>query len=265
LDRFDYELGLAAGLSAVVVGFAAFFNILQSSLQIIGVGTAISLGLGAVRLRSERRENQRRIRNERILRLMPTVYNPLWKWAKTNKREMAKYDPDELYNPVQGPPDLEVEGDFAAIVGDTLKQTVQDAVSIHLRYSQLWEKVRKEYWDALQSEMNKHGIGDDLSQVSLRIGQQNFPLQYAPFNYTLKWMREAIATAPQVFLAYPKAPNNQIPCPDDVLNTVKNPQDLPSFKEFLEAKGRLASLMDSLIALLSDALAEGEKDWKLAG
>jgi len=103
LDRFDYELGVLAGVPAAAVLIASFFNVLQGSLQVIGAGTVISIILSAFRFRSERAENQRRIRNERILRLMPSVYNPLWKWATTSKREMAKYASDDLYNALQGP------------------------------------------------------------------------------------------------------------------------------------------------------------------
>jgi hypothetical protein len=123
--------------------------------------------------------------------------------------------------------------------------------------------VRSEYWNKLQEELTQHGVDADFAQVSLRIGQLNYPLQYAPFNYTLKWIRDALSTTPQTYLVYPKAPNNQIPCPDDILRTVKNPQGLPSFKQYLETKEKLAGLMDSLIILLSDALANGEKDWRL--
>jgi len=44
---------------------------------------------------------------------------------------------------------------------------------------------------------------------------------------------------------------------------VQTPQELASFGEFLATKNKLAELFDSLIALLSGALANGEPDWKL--
>ena len=259
MERYDYGLSLVAGVGAFLVVLASFYNLLQSSIQIIGLGTAFSIGLAAFRFRSDRNENRRRIRNERILRSMPTVYNPLWKWATTTKREMRKLIPDELYSPLQGPPDLSVEGDFAAIVGDTLKGTAEKTVATYELYSQLSSKLRTEYSNKLQSELTQHGISTPLEQVSLRVGQVNWPIQMAPWYYTLKGMREIIAPVKEVFLICP----NQIPCPEDIVKTVQTPQELPSFEDFQNAKMRLMGLLDSLISLLSEALAKGEPDWKL--
>jgi len=56
MDNTDWGVSLAAFFAAVIVLAGAFFDLLQSGLQIIGIGTAVSLVIGTSRFLYERKE-----------------------------------------------------------------------------------------------------------------------------------------------------------------------------------------------------------------
>lgn len=259
-------MGISVGvaIAAVVVLASSFLDTVGNGIRIIGVGTAISLAIGAVRFAYERQENGRKKRAEGIKRLQPIVYEPLLKWAVHSKKEIQKRDLDEIYDCLSNPPDLSEEADYVAIVGEKLKTSVQNIGGLYETYLTLHKRTKEEYRMKIDTLIDKLGYGWHHHAVNVIFDDsQPFVVKEVPFTYTLKFVRDSAKKSKKVLLSHNAEPVKTIDCPVEFLASMQRSDDLPSIKEFTTAKDRLISQLDLFISELKEVIANGESDWRL--
>ena len=264
MDTTDYAVSIGAVSAAVFVLAGAFLNFLQSGIQIVGVGTVISLTLGTYKLLSDRKENIRRRRMEGIQRLQPKIYDPLLKWAVNAKREIERRGIDEVAFYVASPPDLSAEGDFVAVVGEKLRGNVQNTIELYNLSFSLYLKVREEYRQKILRLIDRLSLGWQLNSVNVIFDRgQEFTVTELPFTYSLEFIKDKAKTAKSIILKHNAEPVASIPCPDEILQALQRSEDLPSLNEIQRARKNLKAQLDALILQLKEAIRKGEPDWRL--
>ena len=239
MDATELGVGIFGSVMAIFVLAGAFLNILQSGILIIGAGTAISLVMGWVRIVSDRRESARRVRSETIQRLQPTIYNPLIRWTVRAKEELDWWKEYEIASNAESPPDLRDNGDFVAIVGDTLKGKLKETQKSFKRYYDLHRKVVDEYRIRLQSLIDKRGLGWRANSVYVTLSGQQFPIEYIPSADSLEIVRGRAEKSKDIILSHTAEPKGSISCPEEIKRAILVADDLKSFQDFKRAGSSL--------------------------
>lgn len=263
MDATELGVGIFGSLMAIFVLAGAFLNILQSGILIIGAGTATSLVMASVRIVSERREGVRRRRTETIQRLQPMVCDPLMRWTVRAKEDLDRRKEYEISSYVESPPDLRENGDFVAIVGDILKDKLNETQKSFKQYDDLHTNVLLEYWTRFESLIDKKGLGWRSDSVYVTFAGQRFSVESIPTRDSLETVRELAEKSKNIVLSHNAEPKGSIPCPEEIKKAILIADDLKSFQEFNRARSSLNEGPQSLHSLLAEVIRKGERDWKV--
>lgn len=264
LDSVDAVVGVGAGSLAIILIVGMFTNLLQNTLQLVGVGAAINLIITAIKIVwYDRRENKKRVVRESIQRLQPKIYDPLLRWATRSMKALHEQIPDEIYNRVPAAPELDGEGDFIAISGERLRKRVAKTLEIQAKFHELWLVIGEEWRSRLQSLIDASGLGGALNNIHLRLDGEEMDVAGIPFNMSIRFARERIKSSRLFRLRNTAQTGSDIECPKEVLEAIQDTANLPSSNAFRASMNEFRNQLDSLISELAEDIRNGEPDWRI--
>ena len=188
------------------------------------------------------------------------IYNPLIRWTVRAKEELDWRKEYEIASNVESPPDLRENGDFVAIVGDTLKGKLIETQKSFKRYYDLHRKVVDEYRIRLQSLLDKRSLGWRAHSVYVTLSGQQYPIESIPSADSLEIVRRQAEKSKGIVLSHSAEPKGSISCPDEIISAILVADDLKSFQEFKRAGSSLKEGLQSLHSFLADVIRKGERD-----
>jgi hypothetical protein len=202
-----------------------------------------------------------------IERLKPAIYGPLLIWAQDAQKQLNIQSKDEILSRPSSPPDLSLNVDYLAIVGERLKTNIETIISLYQCYHDLQMKVKEEYIEGLSSVAFK--INPEWKKQDLKIdfyGEEGL-LEISIPNliswYNISSIRQLIEKSKSISLRYGSDPPQTKRDATEIVKKLSKPADLQSFEEFRVAKGKLREELRPFISELKDVLVKGEKDWRL--
>lgn len=263
LHTSDLAVGTVGIASAFLVVLGAFLNLFQSGLQIIGLGTAISLCLTTAKLIYDRREDQRKKTSAGIQRLQPSVYNPILSWAVVAGRTLQAEPEAEFAVAFGPPPDLSTNGDYVAVVGDGLHSALERTNEAHHAYTIRAARVREEYGQRLEQKVET--IHPNWKSVWLYFDGSEWDMHGLVFGHNFRTIENLVRSAKKIEMSASRKYDggNTEACPTDFVDALLQPTILSSFKPFGESKNSLKIEIGKLLTLTKNAITNGEPDWRL--
>lgn len=258
--------------TAITVLAAALFDALTRGFQvihIIGIGTTIGLAMSAYSILNQRKEGKWHRTDQLIMRLKPTVYDPLLQWAAKSAASIDALPSYEIWNSVSSPPDVSEVPDYIAKVGDILKKMVSNIRELWKNYYRSNNTVQDEYRKRIQSitsKLNPRWKGDSLI-ISLRRNDANRSFNVSQFGGSsrIELTREWLQVEGLIALNHNSEPTGTVECPKEMLEleAITYPETLSSFNTFRASRDNLRNALEPFITELSKIIASGEKDWKI--
>jgi hypothetical protein len=263
----DLGLGAVAGVSAVLVIAGTFFNVFQNAIQIIGIGTAISLTLTAYKYVADTTERRRGRVVEGIARLKPEIYDPLLTWAIHAKTTLQNQIPGEFAFAVPPPPpDITSKGDFVAAIGPSLRSSIETTLE-SLRMYGIWTaQVRQRYSERLENLV--HTLYPDRNANDCWIyfdKMSEWGVRNMVYSRDFRYIKGLLNQGTKVELSDQRLSEGGKPreAPESVLRALSDPSDLEGFPSLQGALAKLQSDLNTTIGILKVAIVKGEPDWNL--
>jgi len=256
-------IGAVGVASAFFVVLGAFLNLFQSGLQIIGVGTAISLVLTTTKLIYDRREDRRRKTLSGIQRLQPSIYNPILSWAVVAKRTLENEPDGEFAYSIGSPPDLSTNGDYVAIVGDQLRSSLTKTTEAARILSIRAAATREEHAKRLENMVK--ALHPDWKSTWLYLGVSEWDLRGLVYQQSLRMISDMAKTASEIQMSETrKYDGGKLEaCAKEFVDALVNLTGLASYKPLAEAKAQARAEIENTLRLAKEAIEKGEPDWRL--
>ena len=263
----DLGLGAIAGASAVLVIVGTFFNVFQNAIQIIGIGTTISLTLTAYKYVADTTERRRGRIVEGIARLKPEIYDPLLTWAIHAKTTLQNQIPGEFaYAVPNPPPDITSKGDFVAAIGKTLRSSVEAALESLRMYSICTSQVRQRYSERLENLVHTLYPYRSANDCWIYFDKASeWGVRNMVYSRDFRYIKGLLDKGAKVGLSDQRLSEGGIlrEAPESVEAALSDPTNLEGFTSLQSSFAKLQADLDVMIGILKAAIVKGEPDWSL--
>ncbi len=257
LTRGPDALAIAGSLASVGV---VVYGIFIGAIQIIGLGTAIAVVAGLARFWYDRDQDIRKRRIERVDRLLPVVYDPLFEWAVERSRWLSNHPIEDDYVYPRGPPDFGSKPVYSALVGDELQAQIEGIATSSMSYEDSFKKLCGEYHDRIRAYVKQRKPEWNYDGISLVLGSVRFGLLAVLVNYSFSQIIGNYREGAPVSL---DLGSDTVACGPEARAMILRIDDLESYRTCVQARKDFHSGIDDLIKTLTRVVREGEEDWKL--
>ena len=241
METADLVVVTGVTVSSIIALGVAFSN--------LPVATMVNSVLIAASFLYGRRERAKKEKLENVQRLNPKIYQPIYLRARTQLEALSKED-EYLFYDLTPPQGLKYDVEYATNVSESFQRKVDASHRAFFRFGDAFNKLANEYDGRLRELLGGLSPPWRLEDTYLRLKSEDvgLPRLFGGRMFTdfLKTLNES----PEAFLAKgpTQTPTSIMNCPKDILEALKNYEDLPSYHDYVQAKKHYRGELENLVA-----------------